>query len=375
MQTVLENAMKNRNLWIHGWVLLCAAAWLLLLLGVGGCQYISEGSPEESYGRITFLDVGQGLAVLLEYEGRFALYDAGPDSAGLVDSLRNRGVDSLDWVLLSHSHRDHLGGMLELLAGSAAGVSQGGAAAGGSRKVPAVYVARLMVGPDTARGFLMDSVLRAARRFNIPVDTIGRGDPIYLGTSPAVGRHDGTAPSSDLESPSAGLRLTCLWPARYMRVGENGASLVMKVDLVVDGIYGGNNRGTYSDFFGGTYGSADGETYGSVRGDVFRGALLTGDLDSLGETRLLEMGVDVSADLLQVGHHGSAHSSTLQFLNRVSPRYAVISAGADNGYGHPAESVLRKLQYVLNVPTEAVFRTDLHGSVSFLMAPGVGIVR
>lgn len=296
-----------------GWVVVIA-------LALWGCQYVSGGESEEAVGRVTFLDVGQGLAVLLEYQGRYGMYDVGPDSAGLMDTLRNRGIDSLDWVVVSHNHRDHFGGLLEIL--------------------PAVSIARLMVGPDTSGGFLMDSVLRSARRHGVPVDTISRGDRVVLG--PVRGASMETAP---------GLELGCIWPPSYIPVGENGASTVMQVHLA---------------------GDAGGAFEGVGAGRI----LLTGDLDSLGEARLLEMGADLSAEVLQVGHHGSSHSSTLKFLNRVSPGVAVISVGAGNGYGHPREDVLRKLLYVIEGVAEGrIFRTDLHGSVTFTLVPHVGVVK
>lgn len=345
-----------------------------------GCQYVSGGGAEEEVGRVTFLDVGQGLSVLLEYGGRYALYDSGPDSANFIEKLRDHGVDSLDWVLLSHNHRDHLGGLLELLADPSApsrDLSSGpsdyprSVSSDGRRAIP---VGRLMVGPDTSGGILVDSVLRSARRRGIPIDTLHRGDQVSLGK----------------------VLLTVLWPVEYLQVGENGASVVLRGRLVDDG--SGASAGNVGVSAGGT-------DEGSF--------LLTGDLDSLGECRLLEVTSDVSADLLQVGHHGSVHSSTLRFLSGVSPRYAVISVGARNSYGHPAEPVLRKLQYVLGSaaisnsatpsadatisaadtatsPDSAdaeisattsnsadvtnLFRTDREGDVTFMLVPGVGVV-
>ena len=74
-----------------------------------GCMYVSGAGEGESSMKLSALDVGQGLAVLLSWEGRNALYDFGPDSAGVVDSLMARGVDTLEWVVLSHFHRDHIG--------------------------------------------------------------------------------------------------------------------------------------------------------------------------------------------------------------------------------------------------------------------------
>ena len=88
---------QNANRWIYLWVLFCAALWSVFFgMLLSGCTYDSGWDGEPVPVRITFLDVGQGLAVLLEHDGHFALYDSGPDSAGLADTLASRGVKSLD---------------------------------------------------------------------------------------------------------------------------------------------------------------------------------------------------------------------------------------------------------------------------------------
>jgi competence protein ComEC len=69
------------------------------------------------------------------------------------------------------------------------------------------------------------------------------------------------------------------------------------------------------------------------------------------------------ADLLKVGHHGSATSTTPEFLAAVHPRFAVISAGYRNSFGHPRQVVLERLQ-AGGIKT---YRTDLFGSVTFLL--------
>ena len=91
-------------------------------------------------------------------------------------------------------------------------------------------------------------------------------------------------------------------------------------------------------------------------------ALLEGDAEKRIE-RLMPAAGEVRADLLKVGHHGSATSSTAEFLSAVRPRYAVISAGAHNPFGYPRPEVLARLQG-LGVAT---FRTDAHGAVSFYL--------
>ena len=58
--------------------------------------------------------------------------------------------------------------------------------------------------------------------------------------------------------------------------------------------------------------------------------LFTGDMEKDAETDMLDYGMDVSADVLKVGHHGSSTSTGYRFLYEVDPEYAVISVGTDN---------------------------------------------
>jgi competence protein ComEC len=68
--------------------------------------------------------------------------------------------------------------------------------------------------------------------------------------------------------------------------------------------------------------------------------LLVGDIERPVERELLARGDVLRADFLKIGHHGSKTSTTPDFLGAVLPRVAVISAGAENPYGHPSQSVL-----------------------------------
>lgn len=94
----------------------------------------------------------------------------------------------------------------------------------------------------------------------------------------------------------------------------------------------------------------------------YRGAriLLTGDMEAVGEEWLLAQGVDVRAELLKVAHHGSGYSSTPEFLAAVQPRYALISAGRGNSYGHPDPKTVERLQSA----GATVYRTDLQGTIT-----------
>ncbi len=91
-------------------------------------------------------------------------------------------------------------------------------------------------------------------------------------------------------------------------------------------------------------------------------ALLEGDAEKRIERRLAANG-GAGAELLKVGHHGSATSSSAEFLSAVHPRYAVISVGAHNPFGYPRQEVLARLQG----SSVTTFRTDAHGAVTFYL--------
>ncbi len=106
-------------------------------------------------------------------------------------------------------------------------------------------------------------------------------------------------------------RLTCLWP--------------------------------HSDYGGG--GNAGSACYLLEEKD-FR-VLLTGDVEGEGERQLTAYLRTMSLsglDVLKVAHHGSRYSTLDAFLQAVTPRLALISAGRDNSYGHPHEETLRRLE-------------------------------
>lgn len=87
--------------------------------------------------------------------------------------------------------------------------------------------------------------------------------------------------------------------------------------------------------------------------------LFTGDAEETSEAEMLTNGIDISADVYKVAHHGSRSASTQEFLNAVHPKYAVISCGEGNSYGHPHAEVLNRLR---SMGVE-VFRTDEQGSI------------
>jgi competence protein ComEC len=145
-------------------------------------------------------------------------------------------------------------------------------------------------------------VLRWSRAADVPVTRAAVGDRVRVGL----------------------LTWTVLWPVRVVHAGSvpNNASTVLLVRS------------------------------GGVS------LLLTGDVEPEAQRAMLATGAVGPVDVLKVAHHGSAHQAP-ELLAAVRPRVAVVSAGADNDYGHPAPTTLRDLRRTGAV----VARTDRQGTV------------
>lgn len=93
--------------------------------------------------------------------------------------------------------------------------------------------------------------------------------------------------------------------------------------------------------------------------DAYSSFLFTGDAELDAETDMLECAMFFKADVLKVGHHGSSSSTGYRWLREVQPKYAVISCGAGNKYGHPTEATLSRLRDA----DVQVYRTDMQGTI------------
>lgn len=87
--------------------------------------------------------------------------------------------------------------------------------------------------------------------------------------------------------------------------------------------------------------------------------IITGDAEDWSEYMMIDSDLNLKADVLRVAHHGSNTASTAEFLRTIQPEYAVISVGKDNGYGHPHQEVLGRLE---NIKAE-ILRTDELGTI------------
>jgi competence protein ComEC len=234
--------------------------------------------PPPNAARVLVLDVGHGLAVLVETHSARLLFDAGPTARSgfdtgeeiVVPALGARGRRGLDRLIVSHSDNDHAGGAPAVLAA-----------------FPRVEILR---GPDVTA---------------LPGRVCERG---------AVWEWDG-------------VRFSILHPSADFAARGNESSCVLKVEA----------------------------------GDS--SLLVTGDIERRGESALLALPID--SDVVVVPHHGSATSSSPNFVSAVGARYAIVSAGYANRWGFPRTEVRKRWED----SGAAVVVTGDAGAVSVELGP------
>ncbi len=236
--------------------------------------------------KIAFIHVGQGDATLvIGPTGKALLFDAGPDGQGskaVLPQMQKMGVKSLEGIMVSHYHPDHIGGVDEVLA-----------------KIPTkkVYDRGLYKAPTYYKDYgRYASAARGKRTAVRPGTSIDLGPGVSCKVIAVNGLILGS--SSRLPIDKA---------YQY----ENGASITLKVSY-----------GDFSLWLG---------------GDLTGGGLNTYDLES----RVAAVAGKV--DVYQADHHGSATSSNSNLLRILDPEVVVISCGKNNPFRHPAGSAVNRM--------------------------------
>lgn len=265
-------------------------ALLLAVLLLTGCTpkapdtEPSRDTTQQTAGDVTpgisvhFLDVNHADCILIACEGEYALVDGAYPESGdkIVEYLAQQGVETLDLVVGTHPHGDHIGGLPQVLR---------------TYPTETVWTSQLPYTNDYVRDFT-DAVTASGLELQQPRP----GESFQLG----------------------GATIDVIGPLGLAYEDANDLSLVLMV------------------------------TYGESR------FLLTGDMEEVAERELVEAGVDLKADVLKVGHHGSYSSTSYRFLREVAPTYAVISLAANNEYGHPHDAPMSRLMDA----DVTIFRTD-----------------
>lgn len=242
-------------------------------------QNQTQFNDNENVLKVHFVDVGQGDSEIVELNGHYMLIDAGPNSSedSLLEYINKLGIKKFDYVIGTHAHEDHIGGMDKI--------------------VKNYDIDKFLFPKQTATTKTFESFVTELNKKNLKLYAPSVGETFEFGDA----KFTVFAPNS-LEYDSA-----------------NNYSIVIKLEYK-------NNS-----------------------------VLFTGDAEKLSENEMLEnKSINLKSDVIKIGHHGSSTSSSLKFLNEVNPKYAVISLGKDNDYGHPHKSTILRLKS-LNIP---VYRTD-----------------
>ena len=263
--------------------------------------------------RIDVIDVLQGDSTLIRFPDATILIDAADRFPSryerVLDLLEAEGVTKIDHFVLTHPDADHTGGCEHVIAAQA---DPGHPLA---EVVNAYYPG--WGAPSTW-----------TQTWTKCVNSI-HGDPLAPGGSPTAGITGTIYTDADLD-PGDLLPWTVQGSVRVLAIDAaasdaNDASIVLRFD------------------------------HGGVSW------ITTGDADFGVEAGILAAGHDVDADVLQVGHHGSATSTGDAWLDAVTPDMGTISAGAGNPHDHPRDVTLQRL-YARSIET---CRTDLDGNISW----------
>lgn len=230
--------------------------------------------------KVSFLDVGQADSILINANNKYMLIDAGNNEDGekLVMYLKSLGIEKFDYVVGTHAHEDHIGGIDNIID---------------SFDIGTFYMPDVITTTKT-----FEDVLDSLEKKNLNFDTPQIGSTFDLGKA----------------------KIETIYVGKDSK-NLNNSSIILKL------------------------------TYGNVS------FLFTGDTESDVEKTLLNK--DIESDVLKVAHHGSNTSSSNAFLKKVNPKYAIISVGTGNSYGHPKSVILDRLEKL----GTKIYRTDELGTI------------
>lgn len=229
---------------------------------------------------VYFIDVGQADCILIQNNNENMLIDAGNNEDGkkLVEYFKNLGISKFKYVVGTHPHEDHIGGLDNII---------------NEFEIEEVLL------PDaytTTKTF--EDVLDAIDNKNLQITVPEINSNIYLGESNIKVLYTESKPD-DL----------------------NDASIILRLD------------------FGKT------------------SFLFTGDSTTRVEKKILNENLKV--DVYKVAHHGSSYSNSDLFLEKVKPKYGIISCEENNSYGHPHQEVID----LLNKHNITTYKTYESGTI------------
>jgi len=283
----------TKNPWLKYTFICICIAFISISVTIGYNSITKTNLNLENNMVTHFIDVGQGDSILIQVNNKNILIDSGTSDSTkkLIRYLKKNNIKKLDYVIATHPHEDHIGGMASVI---------------NTFDIGMFYAPKA-----TATSECFTDMIRALKNKKLNINVAKPNISLDLGPN-----------------------TTCvmLSPNSETYENENNYSCVIKV-------------------------SYKSSTY-----------LFMGDAEELAEQELLENKYDLSAQVLKVGHHGSKTSTSQEFLNKVSPKIAIISCGFYNTFGHPYRGTLDKFKKINSI----VYRTDLDKNI-ILISDGTNI--
>jgi competence protein ComEC len=318
----------------------CVIAVLAIFLAAAGGAFYKWGlpylrtRPPKPTGelQVHVLDVGpiEGDSILIVSPGgKSVLIDAGDAGKGkvILEALKRYKIEKLDYFIATHPHPDHIGGADEVMNGIKVATVIDNGVDLSTPPPPAAPVkgkgskARPAPTPTPSKKSKTKSVNSFFDEYKEAIAKVGA-------------QYEKAEPGKKYDL-GGGAILSVLAPSEpyftkdQMKGGGNDTnanSIVLRLD--------------YGDF----------------------SMLFMGDAEEQTEARLVSKDLDLKARIIKIAHHGSKYATSEGFLKRVQPEAAIISDGAWNRYGHPAQSVLDRLK-AANVK---LYRTDLQGEITIV---------
>lgn len=231
-----------------------------------------------------FLDVGQADSILAMLpNGQTMLIDAasGSDGGKIAAYLRKQGIERLNYVVATHPHKDHIGGLDTIVSG--------------------FNIDKIYMPSKTKNSKSFEDALKVINKKGIRISEAKAGVGILK---------------------TKNLNIEIIAPNSFLYDEINNYSAVIKITYK-------NNK-----------------------------FLFMGDAQTTSENEILKL-YDVKADVLKVAHHGSDQATSEEFLNKVMPKYSVISVGKGNPDDCPSEKTISRLSNI----NSKILRTDKMGTI------------
>ncbi len=264
--------------------------------------------------RVTFLDVHQGDCIIIRNGAKTIMIDAGDDKLDaaqryIIPFLKKEGIKKIDQAIITHPHRDHFGGFIDLVKDFKIGefvYSNDSDISSEGKKVTR----------GSGDAIAYNNMKQLILSKGIPYRKAKLGEMLDWGTGVK-------AEVVSCDNPKLARALSN-GTTRAGEVNPNEISVVVKM------------------------------TYGKVS------YMFTGDAEKKAETEMVERyGKKLACTVLKSGHHGSKTSSNHNFMDTIQPKYGVIQVGKGNSFGHPTKQTLDIYDYY----KMKVFRNDEDGTV------------